>query len=539
MRKLYYGGDIITMEKADDAAEAVLTENDIVKKVGRLTEFQDMMNDSSIEKIDLKGNTLMPGFVDPHSHISMVGQIASMADLSTCKTFNEIIQTLKLYMQNNGAGKEDYIIGFGYDHNILKEREHPKKDVLNQVSADNPIVIFHASGHMGCVNDAALKMAGIDENTPDMEGGHIGRKEETGKPDGYLEEGNFMSIQSSLPSDMGMDQLEAFNKGQEIYIRNGITTAQDGATSHETLELLKAVADQERLKLDVVAYPLVAENPEDIKNNEEYVKKYHNSLKIGGYKMFLDGSPQGRTAWLTEPYEGEESYCGYPRYQDEQVKEYVSRAINDGMQLLTHCNGDAASGQLLRNYESALQESDNPDKQRLRPVMIHCQTVRNDQLDKMAELSMIPSIFVSHTYYWGDVHLKNLGRKRGSLISPAESAFRKGLMVNFHQDSPIVKPDMLDAIWCGVNRLTRKGTNIGSEECVTVYEGLKAATINAAYSYFEEDQKGSIKEGKFADLVILDKNPLKMDKMKINEIQIEETIKEGKTIYKSESVLTE
>src|SRR5699024_669200 len=156
----------------------------------------------------------------------------------------------------------------------------------------------------------------------------------------------------------------------------------------------------------------------DMKKHAKYAKTYYNRLKIGGYKLFLDGSPQGKTAWMTEPYEGEKDYRGYPWYKDEEVKQYVSRAVNDDVQLLTHCNGDAASDQLLRNYEAVLKESDNPNKNNLRPVMIHCQTVRNDQLDKMAELPMIPSIFNAHTYYWGDVHLKNLGEIRGGRISP-------------------------------------------------------------------------------------------------------------------------
>ncbi|MYL61108.1 amidohydrolase family protein, partial [Virgibacillus halodenitrificans] len=211
----------------------------------------------------------------------------------------------------------------------------------------------------------------------------------------------------------------------------------------------------------------------------------------------------------------------------------------DDVQLLTHSNGDAASDQLLQNYEAALEESDNPNKANLRPVMIHCQTVRNDQLDKMAELAMIPSIFIPHTYYWGDVHLKNLGHERGSRISPAKSAFDRGLVVNFHQDPPVVQPDMLETIWCAVNRITRKGVHIGPEECVSVYDAIRAVTINAAYAYFEEDQKGSIKEGKLADFVVLDQNPFKVDPIKIKDLQVLETIKEGESIYSAESVLSE
>src|SRR5699024_1003557 len=273
---------------------------------------------------------------------------------------------------------------------------------------------------------------------------------------------------------------------------------------------------------------------EEMAANALYAKQYHKRLKIGGYKLFLDGSPQGKTAWMTEPYEGEESYRGYPWYQDEQVKEYVLKAINDDVQLLTHCNGDAAADQLLRHYEAALRESDNPNKENLRPVMIHCQTVRNDQLDKMAELAMIPSIFNAHTYYWGDVHLKNLGDARGRRISPAKSAFERGLVVNFHQDAPVVKPDMLHTIWCAVNRITRKGVEIGPEERVSVYEALKAVTINAAYAYFEEEKKGSIAEGKVADFVMLDRNPMKVNAMEMKDLQVLETTKEGECVYRAD-----
>jgi predicted amidohydrolase YtcJ len=538
LQKLYYGGDIITMEHENDIVEAVLVQDSVIKKVGMLRDFNNELNDINIKKIDLQGKTLMPGFIDPHGHISMVGPMSAMADLSECESFEDIILTLKNYIQANRIEKGEMIIGFGYDHNVLKEEDHPNKFVLNQVSTENPIFILHTSIHMGCANDAALKMVGIDEGTPNPEGGLIGRVEGTNEPNGYLEEGALVPIQQKILSEVQGDYLRLLDHAQNIYIKNGITTAQDGASSEETVELIKSLAQQEKLKIDIVAYPVVTNNPKKVmEKNQEYAKKYHNHFKIGGYKMLLDGSPQGKTAWLTEPYEGEDNYRGYPWFREEEVKKFVHMAINDNVQLLTHCNGDAAADQLLRNYEAALAESKNPNKNNLRPVMIHCQTVRNDQLDKMVELKMIPSIFVSHTYYWGDVHLKNLGIERGRRISPAKSAFEKGLVVNFHQDAPVVKPQMLHTIWCAVNRQTRKEVSIGPEECVSVYEALKALTINAAYQYFEEDVKGSIKEGKLADLVILNKNPLKVDQMSIKDIEVVETIKEGQTIYKKSKVV--
>lgn len=534
MKKLYFSGDIVTMSgQVTGAAEAVLIENGRILKIGARDEFTIEENDDTVQKINLQGRTLLPGFVDPHGHISMMGTMSVMANLREDESFSDIQNTLETYMKDNNVEKGEVVVGFGYDHNFLQEGRHPTKDILNEVSTDHPIFISHASGHVGCANDAALTLAGVDENTQEEEGGVIGRIEGSNEPNGYLEEGSMITVQSHIAPKMEMDHVKLALLGQDIYLQNGITTAQDGATSHETLELFKDLAENGKWKMDLVMYPTVVDNPEDLKVNEDYTKKYHNRLKIGGYKLFLDGSPQGKTAWLTEPYEGEATYRGYPWYQDDQVRAYVERAINDNVQLLTHCNGDAASDQLLEQYEAALTESDNPNKEKLRPVMIHCQTVRNDQLDKMAELNMIPSIFNLHTYYWGDVHLENLGDKRGRRISPARSAFDRGLVVNFHQDAPVVAPNMIQTIWSAVNRITRKGVEIGPEERVSVYEALQGVTINAAYAYFEEDEKGSIEEGKLADFVILDQNPLKVEPNKIKEIQVMETIKEGESIWQS------
>lgn len=167
----------------------------------------------------------------------------------------------------------------------------------------------------------------------------------------------------------------------------------------------------------------------------------------------------------------------------------------------------------------------------LRPVMIHCQTVRDDQLERMATLSMIASIFVGHVWYWGDVHVKNFGPERGNHISPAKSALDRGVVVNFHQDTPVTKPDMLHSVWCAVNRISRTGNVIGEEQAVDVYDALRAVTVNAAYQYFEEDTKGSIETGKRADLVILDRSPLDVEPMDIRDIKVLETIKDGESIY--------
>ena len=532
MKTIYYGGRIVTVENENDYPEAVLVEGGTIKKVGTLEEARKEAG-AAVREINLDGKCLMPGFIDPHSHIAMNGQISLLADLSECSSFDDIVGALNGYVERTPV-ELPLIMGFGYDHNFLEEGRHPDKFALDRVSSTVPMLAQHVSGHMAVVNSAMLALLGIEENTPDPEGGRIGRVADTQEPDGYLEEAALMMLQSKMAGGASPNPELMIAGMQRTYIENGVTTVQDGATSPDYMNLLKLANDRELLKIDVVAYPLMGEDGRKLMaDNRELLNKYRNRLKIGGWKMILDGSPQGRSAWMSEPYEGgEEGYCAYPWIKPEQAEAFALEAVNDGLQLLTHCNGDAASELFIDSYAKALEASDNPEKDSLRPVMIHCQTVRNDQLDRMARLDMIASIFVGHVYYWGDVHVKNFGPKRGHHISPAKDALDRGISVNFHQDTPVTKPKMLHSIWTAVNRISRGGNVIGEDQRISVYDAIKAVTINAAYQYFEEDEKGSIREGKRADLVILDRNPLEVPPEAIKDIQVLETIKDGETIYR-------
>lgn len=512
------------------APEAVITENGIISHVGSLDELKKY-TDKDTETVSLDGRCLMPSFIDAHSHAVTDGNFSLFANLSEAGSFKDITDILKDHMVRHNLGKDDVLVGFGYDNNFLKEHAQPDKRVLDTVSTEIPIVILHVSAHLACVNSKALEIAGITEDTPDPEGGLIERIEGSREPSGYLEESGMMIIREKVMPKIKSEASDIMNGIAENYIKYGVTTIQDGATLKGDFDLLKTMAEQNRLKVDVVAYPLLTVDGKGLlHNNRKYCRKYNNHLKIGGYKMILDGSPQGRTAWLTKPYRGGESgYCGYPWLKDEEVEEFIRTAVSDKQQLLTHCNGDAAGDQLLNAYEKVMKETGSTDD--LRPVMIHCQTVRNDQLDRMAALNMIASIFVGHVYYWGDVHLKNLGEERGNRISPVKDALDRGVHVNFHQDTPVTVPDMMHTVWCAVNRISRNGVTVGAEQRIDVYDALKAVTIGAAYEYFEEDSKGTIEEGKRADLVILSDSPLEVDRMQIKDIKVLETIKDGETIY--------
>ena len=519
-KQLYYGGNIITMEGED--AEAVLVQDGRILRTGTFEEMKCSAGPNT-QFIDLIGNTLLPGLIDSHSHITAFAQTLSLVQLSDAKSFDEIVEKISAFRLENKLRDTDWISGFGYDHNFLKEKMHPDKTLLNQFP--NPIVIAHASGHMGIMNQAALDAVEINADTPDPQGGKIGRFSGSTEPNGYLEETAFTSASAKIPKPTIDEMEKQLVKAQDIYLSYGITTAQDGLTRKAEWNLLQTACKHKSLKMDLVSYIDLEQCHNLAKQNYQYLKNYQNRLKIGGYKIFLDGSPQGRAAWMGTPYEGD-TYCGYPVHSDKQVVTFMKTAVDENIQILVHCNGDAAAEQMIDSYQKVFEPQKN-----IRPVMIHAQLVRNDQLKRMAELSMTSSFFTAHTWYWGDIHLKNFGKQRADYISPAKDAILHGVNYTFHQDTPVIMPDMLETLWCAVNRISKNGVLMGKEQKITVYEALKGITINAAYQYFEENRKGSIKAGKLADFVILDKNPLETAPEELRNIRVLQTIKEGEVIY--------
>ena len=533
--KVYYNGTILTMEDDMLGAEILVEQDGKILFVGK--EADAPLIDDLAQWIDLQGHTLMPAFIDGHGHLSSTGMFLKNASLLDAESFDDIVEILNAYKAKHPDATS--IIGMGYDHNFLKEGTHPTKEVLDRVSSDIPIAIIHTSVHMAAANSKLLEMAGINKDTPEIPGGVIAR-DENGEPQGLLEEMAMHAVLPAVGDIFAAGDAEDMVKAQDLYIENGILTVQEGAANGDNVNATRKLAAEGKLKCDVVSYPCFTmgdgKAAETVHDNLDCVGKYVNRFKIGGYKLVLDGSLQCKTGWITKPYEGEESYAGYPWVSDEEVQQYVDTAVDEGLQLLTHCNGDAAGDQFLKAYEKSVARFPEGDSHhKLRPVMIHCQTARNDQLDRMAKLDMLASIFVAHANYWGDVHLKNLGPERAAHISPVKDAMDRGIICNFHTDTPVTMPYMMHSVWAAANRVTRGGIVLGEDQCVPVLDALKAITINAAYSYFEEDEKGSLKAGKKADLVVLDKNPLAVDKMDIKDIRVLCSIKEGEVLYQAPS----
>ena len=509
MKDLYYNGQIITMNGCK-IVNGVVVDNGKIEIVGNFNDVDKIPNDA-INKIDLKGMTMMPAFMDAHSHLTGVAKSLTLVDLNYTTSHEEVISRIQQFIEDRKFGDTEWVVGFGYDHNDYEGKKQLTATLLDEFK--NPIMLTHKSGHVGVFNSKAMELL------------HI-----TNADNGYLEEQAFLDAAAGVP-EASFEELQAsLREAEKIYLKNGITTVQDGFSGLNDVKLLAETP----LDVDVVSYINYKEKDIILGKYAKYFKNYVGNFKIGGYKVILDGSPQARTAWLSKPYSGEQTYRGVPYYTDERLGEIVKNVVSEGSQILAHCNGDQASEQFLIAYYHAIKELEvNPT---MRPVMIHAQTVRDDQIKRMAQLDMIPSFFVSHIKHFGDIHMGNLGRTRANKISPVRTALEYGLPFTLHQDSPVLQPNMIELIDSAVNRVTKSGQHLGTFEKVEAYEALEGITTNVAYQYFEEKTKGSIEEGKNADFVILSDNIYFTPKDKIGDIKVLATIKNGKVLYKDDGL---
>ena len=539
---IYTGGDIITINDSQPSAEAIAIKDGKILAVGAKADVLKHKG-TATKMFDLGGKTLLPGFIDAHGHVFNTGLLALAANLlakpdGAVNDIASLQQTLRDWATQHPEriAKTGWIIGFGYDDAQLKEQRHPTRDDLDAVSTTTPVLAIHQSGHLAAINSKGLEVAGITAASKDPAGGVYRRRAGGLDPDGVLEEMAFFKLVFTVLGTLGTDDNKALLKaGLDLYASFGFTTAQEGRATPEAIETEATVAREGGLKMDIVAYADIQGAADTIKP-PLHGKTYTQHFRIGGAKLNLDGSPQGKTAWLTKPYHvppaGQAAdYRGYPAVSDDEAAALVGEAFSKGWQILAHCNGDAASDQFIAAIRAATEKYGKADR---RPVMIHSQTVREDQLDEMKELGIIPSFFGMHTYYWGDWHRDSvLGPERAARISPAASALKRGMIYTQHHDAPVALPSSIMILASQVNRTTRSGQVLGAEQRVSVMDALKSITIAAAYQYFEEKSKGSLEPGKLADFVVLDKNPLKVEAMAIKDIRVVETIKEGETIYRA------
>jgi predicted amidohydrolase YtcJ len=411
------------------------------------------------------------------------------------------------------------------------------RDHLDKAFPDNPVLVGHVSMHGAVMNSVAMKKWGVSEKTKTPPGGVIVRKPGTQEPYGLIMETAYLPIFASLPKPTAREEVEWSKAGQALYAQAGITTAHEGATHADELEVMKRAAKGGAQLIDVIAYPFITDLEKTLKRNP--VKtwgQYRDGLKIGGVKVTIDGSPQGKTASFTTPYltggpGGEKDWRGEPTFPEDMVKKMVQRVYELDVPLNLHANGDAAIDMFIRAHEHAAASDLEKDR---RVTVIHSQFVRPDQLDKYAKYKVTPSFYTLHSYYFAEAHIANRGAAQAHYLSPMKDAIDRGLRPTNHTDFVVAPLDQMFMLWSAVNRVSREGALIGAGQRVSAVEGLKAMTVNVARQYGEEDQKGTLASGKLADMVILSANPVVVDPMAIKDIKVVETIKSGKTVYRAQ-----
>jgi predicted amidohydrolase YtcJ len=537
--RIWFGGPILTMNDKAMRAEAVAESSGKIVAVGTKAQVMKLKGPNT-QLIDLKGRAMLPGFVDPHGHMVMGGLQALSANMlappdGKIKDIPGMVATLKSWAKENAAAveKANVIVGFGYDNAQLKELRHPTKEELDEVSKDIPVVVIHQSGHLASANSAALKLVGYDASTKDPEGGVIQRKPGSQEPNGTLEETAFFPLIGKVLQNIGPLGIEAFAKaGAQQWARYGYTTAQEGRSVPDIANVLRKVADEGALKIDVVTYPDVLVDRDFILKNVS--PTYTNRFRVAGAKLTIDGSPQGFTAWRDRPYYDPvgnypRGYAGYAAAKPEEVIDAVEWAFANNVQIITHANGEAASDLLIKAIDAA--EKKHPYKDQ-RPVLIHGQFLREDQVDSYQRLHVIPSLFPMHTFYWGDWHCAHtVGPELCPNISPTGWARARGMIFTTHHDAPVALPDSMRVLDATVTRRSRSGKVIGEKQKVDVLTALRAMTIWPAVQIFEEKDKGSIEVGKLADFVILSRDPTQGDPNTIAQMKVLETIKEGVSVF--------
>ncbi len=552
---LYYGGDIVTMRGMEpEYIEALVVRDGKILFTGPLAEAKSKAG-ADANLVNLDGKTLLPGFIDTHGHFVYFGKNLVDANLFQCADIADLLERMKKQAERTPKGA--WIVGFGYQPRSMREGRPPTIEELDQVSADIPVMVVDSSGHMGAANSAAFRAAGITADTPDPTGGVFSRKEDGKSLAGPMEETALNAVRSKRPPFSTELAAQAILGASKVWASYGQTTAMEAGLGlgNDDIAIVTHAVDAKLLPIDLyiaakdsalddslaASYSIASQyNPQAggvvaklRAFRPDLDKRYINRARLGGVKFWLDGSLD--TAWFTQPYtvtpQGKTTpFSGYRQIPDEVLDAAFDKYWPTELQIHMHMNGDAAADQALSAISKAVKKHGMRDA---RPVFVHASWLRTDQIDRVKTYGAIPSFLTSGIIPGGDSVVKLWGAERAAGAMASRSFLRSGLTFTFSHDAPVSpEPSILALIDSGVNRTSGTGQVVGPDERIPPYHALRAVTSMAAYLIKEENAKGTLEAGKLADLVILDRNPMKVEPNTIKDIHVEETIKEGKTVFK-------
>jgi predicted amidohydrolase YtcJ len=537
---IFYGGDIVTMNKAKPSAEAVAVQGGKIVKVGSLSQVKALQG-SDTKLINLNGQTLMPGLVEPHVHI--LGTAFSeelwqnMSNFSMPHdTLDSLVTKLSAYSENVKDG--EWITAFGVD----PSRTEPfmaelTADILDKVSTTKPIFVMNQSMHIAYVNHKAMEIAGLTDSSPDPTGGKL-LKDSKGHLTGVVYEvPSFYLFLSKMPVPNQELIEQAVAKVGQRMVRKGVTTSAEISVGgylgvDKEYALFNAMTHSGKLPVRVRGY--MYSNAYPLTNNTYKPGQGDDFFKVIGVKIVADGSDQGLTGAMTQPYAypAGTTNTGTLNFSEQELYDMAKSRFDQGWQISVHSNGDKSIEQTLNVFEKLVK---SPSDAKTRFRIEHFTVPTQAQIKKAAKLGVVPGFTVGHTDYWGEAfHDHLLGPDRANRIDPGASLIKNGMRFAYHSDSPVSPIHPLKYASEGASRLWQVAPQkvLNANEKVSINDALKAITIDAAYQLKMDDKIGSVEEGKYADFAIVDKNPMKTDAYKIRDIEVNETWINGQQVFK-------
>lgn len=535
---IYVNGPIVTMDPAFPRPEAVGVVNGRIAAVGDLDDVRVAVGKTA-DLVDLEGRTLLPGFIDGHSHFPSGG-------MNRLFGVNLAVRTMQTLLDNLAAKRKEirdgWVVGHSFDERRIAEGRYPTLQELDAVVPDKPLFFRHITGHSGMANSVALRLAGITADTPNPAGGIIGHAAD-GTPDGMLEGIPAQSlVRRLIPPFTEEAMIEALRDESRVYAAAGITTAQGGPAfspmdaefGYRCTEIFLKCAKDGTLPLRSVLF-VRASNMERLADYPTPVPgtdlSGNGMVILGAAKLWADGDPRAHTGYFSRPYPlrpGETTpYYGEFLYTPEELAERILPIHRAGWQIAIHANGDAGIETALAAFERVQILCPRPT----RHLMIHAQYARRDQLARMKRAGVYPCFFISPLWYWDDIHASEVGDDLVENFCPCADAEDLGLPFNLHTDSPITPVNPLVQVGVAVTRVSQSGHLRGRHQAISARSALRAVTLDAAFMNFEENVKGSLTPGKYADFVILEHNPLTVAPEEIAGIRVMQTIVGGKTIF--------
>ncbi len=534
---VYFNGDILTMQgESPQYVEALYVQNDKIMFAGDKAQALAQAG-ANPTLYDLKGRTLMPGFIDSWGHFALIAQNTLGVNLgyfsqnppnTKAQAINKLLTEGKLF---NG-----WIISSGYSEAMLSDGGLSLAD-LDKAFPDQPLLIQNISTLTGQVNSAGLKKLAITRDTKAV-AGFIPTDPKTGELTGELVGSPFMDAVVRAVGTYSQDiTFDTYRKTEQIYLSNGFTTAQSYEATVDEINKMRTAIEQKIISLDLIALPTYDVVDSLLKSNPNFqfgtYSQVDRGFKVAGIMVPTDGAPQLRFAYFTKPFLDttgfSQDWRGFPFTPQSTVDHYAKLAYEKNIQYFGYSNGDAGIDMTLSALSKAMKETGVTEDRR--PVISHSFFVRDDQLAQYKEKNIMAITLPNHIWLYGDVYLKILGEERAKNISPLRSADKLGVKIGIHNDTPSSGPNVLFSVWSAVNRKTFSGKTLGEEQRIDVYKALQGFTVNAAYQYREETSKGLLAKGMLADLVELDRNPLKVDADDIKNIRVVQTIKHGKRLY--------